>query len=214
MPRFGFVPCVAVIGRLLAQDAPMIRMQAIDRALGVECAHCHTGEDWKRGDKPAFALAGRMTKMTDGLSAGTLRNLGGVTCWTCHRGNVKPARMPRASWQDWLAKWPEALKLSAEDAARPRREVYKNIQSTPNAPAGSLAMAMSIFAGALGVDCDHCHVPGHWESDEKPAKTTARFMLRMFDEIPHYFEESHQPMMQCFTCHQGSPKPERQPSGC
>ena len=66
---------------------------------------------------------------------------------------------------------------------------------------------------ALGVGCDYCHVLGRWDSDEKPAKVTARLMLRMFDEIPHYFEEGHQPVMQCYTCHQGSPKPEREPKG-
>jgi hypothetical protein len=212
MSRFVFVLAV-VIGRIHAQDAQVVRMQAIGRALGVECAHCHTGEDWKRGDKPEFGFAGRMIKMTEGLSAGTLRNLGGITCWTCHRGNMKPARMPRASWEDLLAKWPEALKLSPADAKKPRREVYKNIRSTPDAPAGSLPMAMSIFAAALGVGCEHCHVAGRWDSDEKPAKVTARLMLGMFDEIPHYFDDSRQPVMQCYTCHQGSPKPERQPNG-
>src|SRR5450432_3964154 len=110
-----------------------------------------------------------MMKMTEGLSAGTLRNLGGISCWTCHRGKVKPARMPRTSWEDLLAKWPEALKLSPADAKKPRRKVYKNIRSTPDDPAGSLPMAMSIFAAALGVGCEHCHVAGRWDSDEKPA---------------------------------------------
>jgi len=70
-------------------------------------------------------------------------------------------------------------------------------------------MAMSIFAAALGVGCEHCHVLGRWDSDEKPAKVTARLMLEMFNEIPRYFDESQQPIMQCYTCHQGSPKPER-----
>ena len=151
----------------------------------------------------------RMKKMTEGLSGGILRDLGGITCWTCHRGNVKPARMPRASWEGLLVRWPEELKLSPEDAKKSRRQVYKNIKSTPDTPAGSLPMAMSIFAAALGVGCEHCHVPGRWDSDEKPAKVTARLMLEMFNEIPRYFDESQQPIMQCYTCHQGSPKPER-----
>jgi hypothetical protein len=211
MCRLVFITWVslAIIVKIQAQNVQEARMQAIDRALGVECAHCHAGDDWKRADKPEFAFAERMIKMTDGLSAGTLLDLGGVTCWTCHRGKVKPAGMTRASWEDRLAQWPETLKLSAEDAKKPRREVYKNIQSAPNASAGSLAMAMSIFAGALGVGCDHCHVPGRWDSDEKPAKVTARLMLHLFDEIPLYFDKGRQPIMQCFTCHQGSVKPER-----
>lgn len=153
----------------------------------------------------------RMQKMTEGLSGGTLRDLGGITCWTCHRGNVKPARMPQASWEALLVKWPEELKVRPEDAKKSRRQVYKNIKSAPDAPAGSLPMEMSIFAAALGVGCEHCHVRGRWDSDEKPAKVTARLMLEMFNEIPRYFEQSRQPSMQCYTCHQGSPKPERHP---
>jgi hypothetical protein len=191
-----------------AQDDRMAGMQTIDRDLGVNCSHCHVGEDWKRDDKPQFAFAGRMIKMTQGLSAGTLRDLGGVTCWTCHRGKVKPDRMPRAAWEPRLANWPEALKLKEEDAKKPAQEVYRNIQSLKNSPAGGLAMTMSVFAGALGVSCDHCHVDGRWDSDAKPAKVTARLMLRLFSEIPTYFEASRQPSMQCYTCHQGSPKPQ------
>jgi Photosynthetic reaction centre cytochrome C subunit len=179
-------------------------MLEINRALGVECSHCHTVDDWKKGDKPEFAFAGRMMKMVEGLNAGTLRGVGSVSCWTCHRGNVKPARMPRASWQERLDKWPEALKLSAEDAKKPAREVYQNVPLMGNSAAGGLAMTMSVFAGALGVSCDYCHVPGRWDSDEKAAKKTARVMLGLFTEVPTYFEKSRQPGMQCFTCHQGS----------
>lgn len=191
----------------------MSRMRVIDRDLGVECLYCHVVDEWKRDDKPQFAFAGRMIRMTQGLSAGTLRDLGGVTCWTCHRGKVKPNRMPRASWEDRLAKWPETLKLKEDDAKKPAQEVYRNIQSLKNSPAGGILMTMSVFAAALGVSCDHCHVPGSWDSDAKPAKGTARLMLRLFSEIPTYFEASRQPSMQCYTCHQGSPKPERLPAG-
>jgi hypothetical protein len=197
---------------LRAQDPASTTMPAINRALGVECAHCHTVDDWKRDDKPEFAFAGRMMKMVQGLNSGTLHDFGGVSCWTCHRGNLKPARMPRASWQDRLDKWPESLKLSAEDAKKPAREVYKNVQSMPDAAAGSFAMTMSVFAGGLGVGCDYCHVAGKWESDEKPAKRTARVMLKLFAEIPPYFEKSRQPSLQCYTCHQGSPKPQHAPA--
>jgi hypothetical protein len=196
------------VGLIQAQDVQTRAMQSINRALGVECSHCHTVDEWKRADKPEFAFAGRMMKMAEGLSAGTLRDLGGVSCWTCHRGSVKPARMPPGGWQQRLEQWPESLKLSPEDAKKPAREVYRNIQSMPNAPAGGFPMTMSVFAAALGVSCDHCHVVGRWDSDDKPAKRTARLMLRLFDEIPTYFEKSRQPGMQCYTCHQGSPQPQ------
>ena len=51
-------------------------MEAINRALGVECTFCHIADDWKRADKPEFTFARRMIHMTDGLSAGSLRSLG------------------------------------------------------------------------------------------------------------------------------------------
>ena len=59
MCRLVFVTwfSLAIIVRIQAQNVKEARMQAIDRALGVECAHCHTGEDWKRADKPEFAFA-------------------------------------------------------------------------------------------------------------------------------------------------------------
>ena len=57
-----------------------------------QCAHCHTVGDWKRSDKPEFAFASRMIKMTWPKREHSTRTLGGVTCWTCHRGSVKPAK--------------------------------------------------------------------------------------------------------------------------
>jgi hypothetical protein len=212
-PRAGeeeFKDLQVLKGMTAAQLMPV--MMGFTKALGVECSHCHTVDDWKRDDKPEFAFARRMMKMVEGVNAGTLHELGGVSCWTCHLGKIKPARMPRASWQDRLDKWPEALKLSEEDSRKPAREVYLNVQSMPNAPAGSFAMTMSVFAGALGVSCDYCHVPGRWDSDEKPTKVKARIMLRLFDEIPSYFEQRRQLSMQCYTCHQGSAKPQQAPA--
>jgi len=201
------------VGQSAPQESVAARMQSFDRALGVECTHCHVAGDWKRDEKPEYGFAQRMIRMTEGLNAGTLRDLGGVTCWSCHRGSVKPARMPRAGWEDRLAHRPEAMKLSEEDAKKPASEVYGNLQLLARAPAGSIPMNMSIYAAALGVSCGHCHVPGHWESDEKPAKRTARIMLGMFSEFPKYFDASRQPSMQCYTCHQGSVKPQRMPAG-
>ena len=35
-------------------------------------------------------------------------------------------------------------------------------------------------------------------------------MFPIFDEIPRYFTDTRQPVTQCFMCHQGKTKPERQ----
>jgi hypothetical protein len=38
-------------------------------------------------------------------------------------------------------------------------------------------------------------------------------MLGIFDEVPQFFDKARQPSMQSYTCHQGSPRPERDPRG-
>jgi hypothetical protein len=191
---------------------PNPRMQTFNHDLGVECTHCHTAGNWAGDDNPQFAFTIRMSKMQDGLNAGPLRDFGGgLTCWTCHRGSAKPARMPRAGWETRLANWPEPLKLAEADAKKPAEEVYKNIQSLKGSAAGGLAMTMSVFAAALDVGCDYCHVAGHWESDEKQPKKTARIMLTLFPEVNRFFDAGRKPNMQCYTCHHGMAKPQRVP---
>jgi len=36
-------------------------------------------------------------------------------------------------------------------------------------------------------------------------------MLPIFDEIPKHFDKARMPQTQCYMCHQGKVKPERQP---
>ena len=73
-------------------------MQGIRRALGVQCNHCHVGgpADRAKDDLPAKTMARNMIKMVASLN----QSLGGtdaepkVTCFTCHRGALKPAIAP------------------------------------------------------------------------------------------------------------------------
>ncbi len=160
---------------------------AFNRALGVECVHCHNPPASKADSKPTYLFAQRMMRMVEGLSAGKLKDLGGVTCWTCHRGKVKPGRLPRESW--------EALK--AEHAA-----VFVG-------PREERALSMSVYAASLGVQCSHCHEVGIWGDDSKPQKAMAFKMIALFEEIPTYFDRERKPSLQCFMCHQGKVKPER-----
>src|SRR5579871_3085998 len=46
--------------------------------------------------------------------------------------------------------------------------VYKNIQLLKGQNAGELQAFMARITKALGVGCDHCHVAGKFDSDEKP----------------------------------------------
>lgn len=70
-------------------------MRTITAALGVQCTHCHVGTPQERfkDDLPTKATARKMLKMAMqvnadlGVKAGEPNK---VTCFTCHRGSLKP----------------------------------------------------------------------------------------------------------------------------
>ena len=94
--------------------------------------------------------------------------------------------------------------------------VFKNIQlfkGTKNFTAEHFLLMMNIGWGkGLGVSCTYCHVPGKWESDEKPAKKIAREMYGIRQLVNDKLKtiqglQSDQPLINCGTCHQGKPIP-------
>jgi hypothetical protein len=160
-------------------------MERINRALGVECTHCHIQDQWTDASKDAYATAKNMIAMVKAVN----EQLAEVTetrvsCWTCHGGQTKPSRVPQDRMKEELEKWPAGL---ADD----RR------------------LAMSVYNVTLGVGCDHCHT-ADWKSDEKkPFRMVAR-MTRLFDLFPKYMPASAR--TQCFMCHKGQKKPEGGPA--
>jgi hypothetical protein len=87
-----------------AELVPVMRSFAMN--LGVRCEHCHVGEgndlskfDFASDARPAKATARKMLTMVAsvnqalGVDAGAARK---VTCFTCHRGAVKPLTAPAA----------------------------------------------------------------------------------------------------------------------
>jgi hypothetical protein len=171
----------------IAQDAVRARMDLWSASLGVGCDHCHVPDRWADETKPTFDFARRMSRMVDGLNTGVLKELGGVTCWTCHRGQPRPARLPIETWTAIRDRH------TADFARKPDR-----------------ALVMSVYSASLGVACTHCHADGDWAATSKPAHTTVETMNRIFEEIPRYFDASvRAPRTQCFMCHQGAVSPHR-----
>jgi tetratricopeptide (TPR) repeat protein len=84
-------------------------------------------------------------------------------------------------------------------------------------PRDQLIQRMREFSFALGVRCQYCHAGGNgssfdgvsFPSDEKPAKATARWMLRMADQLNTVtlaqLPSRAQPrvVVDCATCHRG-----------
>lgn len=106
-------------------------------------------------------------------------------------------RRPDSTWE------PDAPPKMAE-------EVYKNIQVLKGVPAPQLMKAMNFFTQWLGVQCDHCHVAGAFDKDDKPAKVTARAMWRMVHKINEDNFAGSNPVT-CWTCHRGQTKPQSLP---
>ena len=105
-------------------------------------------------------------------------------------------------------------KQIAGSESKPASEVFKNIRMMKEATAGRLLSIMNFgYSRSLGVSCTHCHVPGKWESDEKPNKQVAREMAAMVDKINGELLtgidnlRTSKPTVNCTTCHRGQTQP-------
>ena len=107
-------------------------------------------------------------------------------------------------------------------AAAAQTPPFENLQYFPkDISRERLIQHMREFSLALNVRCQHCHTGGdgvsldgmNFASDDKPAKRTARFMLRMVDTLNDTTlaaapERRTPPVkMNCVHCHRGSAVP-------
>jgi len=105
-------------GQAPAQGAPLQNLQVLPKemtrpevtalmrtftaALGVQCTHCHVGSPQERfkDDLPTKATARKMLKMVMAVNADPMGVKPGepnkVTCYSCHRGALKPLTAPPA----------------------------------------------------------------------------------------------------------------------
>jgi hypothetical protein len=98
---------------------------------------------------------------------------------------------------------------------QPAESVFKNIKILKGVPAGRLVNIMNMgFGRSLGVSCGFCHVPGKWDLDDKEEKNTARLMFAMVQTINRDYiskvpvdSGTPRPVVNCFTCHRGEPRP-------
>src|SRR6266576_7089424 len=121
-------------------------------------------------------------------------------------GQEKPFNQDRA-----LA---DLNKMIAGQETKPAGQIFKNIQILKSMPAGRLLKVMEIgYARSLGVSCEHCHVAGEWEKDDKPTKQIARDMVGMSNTINSQLLKNIKNLkgpnaiVNCTTCHRGEIKP-------
>ena len=84
-------------------------------------------------------------------------------------------------------------------------EAFKNIQVLKDIPADQLMPSMRYITAALGVGCDYCHEPDHFDNDDKPTKQRARNMMKMMFAINQDNFNGRREVT-CYTCHRGFAK--------
>jgi len=187
-------PLVPEAGRVTTRQRVMVDLSAegiralmddFNRALGVDCTHCHVPDRWADETKPAFAVARNKLRMVEVLNQ-QLHDVGTVSCWTCHGGQVRPSRLPRGPLDAELAGWPADLASAPEN------------QKT----------TMAVYNVSIGVTCAHCHSADWKRADKEPMKLV-KLMTAMFDEFPKYMPPTAR--TQCFMCHKGSTEPQARP---
>ena len=105
-----------------------------------------------------------------------------------------------------LAQSPSANPQADKGNPKTAGEAFKNIQVIKDIRQDELFPSMRYITAALGVRCDFCHVPDHFEKDDKPEKARAREMMKMMFAInTDNFKGRRQ--VTCFTCHRGNEHP-------
>jgi tetratricopeptide (TPR) repeat protein len=73
---------------------------------------------------------------------------------------------------------------TAQAPTRTAEPPMTNLQVWPkDAPRAQVIQTMNAFNDSLGVECNYCHVPGNFASDDKREKRVARQMILLRDSI-------------------------------
>lgn len=70
-------------------------MGGFTRALGVSCSQCHVSGRPELDDQKDKKIARKMIQLVATINSGDFLSADAVTCWTCHRGSLKPETSPK-----------------------------------------------------------------------------------------------------------------------
>lgn len=115
---------------------------------------------------------------------------------------LAPSQQTACTKQEYLD---EVRTLIRGHEDEPAENVFKNIEILKGKKASRLPDMMNALTGLLGVECNYCHTPGHWEDDDKKPKQIARKHFQLIKSVNHdYFQDENK--VSCWTCHRGQPK--------
>ena len=98
-------------------DQLMPAMQFISASLGVQCDYCHEMGSFDKDDKKPKQIARKMIEMMSAINKNNFEGHREVTCYSCHRGAVKPLSTPVITDQEVKLAFPEEPK--EEESSNP-----------------------------------------------------------------------------------------------
>ena len=69
-------------------------MSALTGLLGTSCTTCHVPGNWSSDELATKKTARRHFEMQSALNREYFAGQNAITCWTCHRGKLRPAALP------------------------------------------------------------------------------------------------------------------------
>src|SRR5262249_24418787 len=79
-------------------------MQFICASLGVRCDHCHAENAFDKDDKKPKQTARQMIQMVMALNQNSFQSKREVSCYSCHRGSLRPATIPAVTTERTMPK--------------------------------------------------------------------------------------------------------------
>ena len=177
------------------------------------CDFCHVGQNYAADDKRTKKIAGIMLQMVRHMNADWKSHVApaGVTCYTCHRGQIQPSEI-------WYQSVPPPIspKTDPEDTWNESADtVYKffpdsgyqeyflqdepvRVQSTTALPSHTVSSQieaariyemMMTYSDGIGVNCGYCHnsrALSDW-SQSSPFRWAGQTGLNLMQDINRNF---------------------------
>jgi len=147
-------------------DEFMDTMGMISAAVGLNCLDCHTGDSDKSWDRFAADTTMKQTSrkmllMVNALNKDNFAGVRSVTCWTCHRGDLRPTVVPNLSVQySPPAEDVNTVEIRPGGGGRSPDEIFnKYIQALGGAQQLARLTSYAAKGTYTGFDTHHTKVP-------------------------------------------------------
>ena len=148
-------------------------MQFIAASLGVGCDHCHVEHQPDKDDKKPKETARKMMTMMFAINKDNFEDHRVVTCYSCHRGAVKPVGVPIIADMSSEKMMP---------AAAPAPDETKSTEAGPPLPAADLLIES--YLKALGGAAAIQKISTRAEKGTMMAAGGRKFPIELFFKAP------------------------------